>query len=288
MLNSLSYAARMLYKNPGFTAVAVCSLAIGIGATSSMFSFADALLLRPLPVFEPSRVVAVSTVASSAFGANTSISYPDYLDLRDRNRTFGGLVAASYATFGFSRKAGNQPHMKFGLFVSGNLFQVLGVEPSLGRGFRASEDQVVGTDPVIVLGHAFWVSEFAADPSVVGSRLRLNGTEFTVVGVAPERFTGIDQYLRPALFVPLAMSPLMGSQTSLSLSHESSLTRRDIRWLMVKGRLAPGVNLSQAQSDIGTIAKRLEQMYPQTTNVSPSKPSFSFRLSRRRPILRWL
>ena len=266
MLNALRYATRMLYKNPGFTAVAVCSLAIGIGATSSMFSFADALLLRPLPVFEPSRVVAVNTVVSTAFGPNMAVSYPDYLDYRDKNHSFTGLVATSYATFGFSRKAGTQPHMKFGLFVSGNLFQVLGVEPSLGRGFRTSEDQVVGRDPVVVLGHDFWISEFAANRSVIGSRLRLNGIEFTVVGVAPERFTGIDLHLRPALFVPLAMSPLIGSQTSLSLSHESSLTRRDIRWLMVKGRLTPGVNLSQAQSDIGTIAKRLEQMYPQTNH----------------------
>jgi predicted permease len=266
MPNALSYAARMLYKNPGFTVVAVCSLAIGIGATSSMFSFADALLLRPLPVFEPSRVVAVNTVASEAFGAKTSISYPDYLDYRDRNRSFTGLVAASYATFGFNRKAGTQPHMKFGLFVSGNLFRVLGVEPSLGRGFRTSEDQVVGRDPVVVLGHDFWVSEFAANRSVIGSRLRLNGIEFTIVGVAPERFTGIDQYLRPALFVPLAMFPLMGSQNSLNMTHENSLTRRDVRFLMVKGRLAPGVNVGQAQADISAIAMRLQQMYPQTNH----------------------
>jgi hypothetical protein len=221
MLKSVRQAARMLRKNPGFTIVAVCSLAIGIGATSAMFSFADALLLRPLPVFKPSSVVAVSTTTSTAFGTNTAISYPDYVDFRDRNRSFEGLVASAYATFGFSPNQATLPQMKFGLFVSGNFFHVLGVEPSIGRGFRSSEDQAVGRDPVVVLGHDFWVSRFGASRSVVGSKVRLNGIDFTIVGVAPERFTGIDTFLRPTLFVPLAMSPRVGQ--------ENNLTRRDVR-----------------------------------------------------------
>jgi predicted permease len=256
MLKSVRHAARMLRKNPGFTIVAVCSLAIGIGATSAMFSFADALLLRPLPVFKPSSVVAISTAGSTAFGTNTAISYPDYIDFRDRNRSFEGLVASGYATFGFSPNQGTLPQMKFGLFVSGNFFHVLGVEPVLGRGFRSSEDQAVGRDPVVVLGHDFWVSQFDASRSVIGSKLRLNGIEFTIIGIAPERFTGIDQYLRPTLFVPLAMSPRLGQ--------ENNLTRRDVRWLTVKGRLKPGVSVAQAQADLGAIAAQLQQIYPQT------------------------
>ncbi len=236
MLKSLNHAARMLRKNPGFTVVAVCSLAIGIGATSAMFSFADALLLRPLPILEPGRVVSVSNTASAAFGANDAISYPDYVDFRNRNRSFEGLVASSYATFGFTTGQTTLPKMKFGLFVSGNFFQALGIEPSLGRGFRADEDQAEGRDPVIVLGHDFWVSQFGANPSVLGSKVRLNGTEVSIIGVAPESFTGIDQFLRPALFVPLAMSPRLGLQSSLLLGgHEGSLNHRDIRWLTVKG-----------------------------------------------------
>ncbi len=265
MLKSLNHAARMLRKNPGFTVVAVCSLAIGIGATSAMFSFADALLLRPLPILEPGRVVAVSNTASAAFGANDAISYPDYVDFRDHNRSFEGLVASSYATFGFTTGQATLPRMKFGLFVSGNFFQVLGIEPSLGRGFRADEDQVEGRDAVVILGHDFWVSEFGANSSVLGSKVRLNGIEFSVVGVAPESFTGIDQFLRPALFVPLAMSPRLGQQSSLLLGgHESSLNHRDIRWLTVKGRLKPSVTVAQAQADLTAIAARLQQMYPQT------------------------
>jgi predicted permease len=255
MLKSLQHAARMLRKNPIVTAVAVCSLAIGIGATSAMFSFADALLLRPLPVFEPSRVAAVTTANSAAFGANDAISYPDYRDFRDRNRSFQGLIAASYATFGFSPDQATLPRMKFGLFVSGNFFRVLGIEPALGRAFRDSEDQALGRDPVIVLGHDFWVSQFGANPSVLGSKVRLNGIDFTVIGVAPQSFTGIDQFLRPALFVPLAMSARTG---------QNNLERRDTRWLIVKGRLKPGVTVPQAQADLDAIAAQLQRMYPQS------------------------
>ena len=134
-MTSVKHAFRVLRKDPGFTAVAICSMAIGIGATSAMFNFGDAMLLRPLPVAEPDRVVAINTAKSAPFGANTMISYPDYVDLRDRNRSFDGLVAASYAKFGFSPDAGALPRMKFGLFVSGNFFRVLGVKPALGRDF---------------------------------------------------------------------------------------------------------------------------------------------------------
>src|SRR6185437_15393124 len=188
---------------------------------------------------------------------------PDYVDFRDRNRSFTGLVAAAYGTFGFSSEQATLPRMKFGLFVSGNFFRVLGVEPSLGRGFRGAEDQAEGRDPVVVLGHDFWVSQFGASPSVLGSKIRLNGIEFSVIGVAPERFTGIDLVLRPALFVPLAMSPRMGAQNMFS-GQQNSLHRRDVRWLIVKGRLKPGVSVGQAQADISAIVSQLQRMYPQT------------------------
>ncbi len=254
----------MLRNNPVFTIVAVCSLAIGIGATSAMFSFADALLLRPLPVMEPSSVVAVSTASSAAFGANNAISYPDYVDFRDRNRSFEGLLAYSYGTFGFSPDQATLPKMKFGLFVSGNFFRVLGVEPSLGRGFRSSEDQAEGRDPVIVISHDFCVTQFGANPSVLGSKVRLNGIDFSIVGVAPEHFTGVDQYLRPALFVRIAMSPRVSPQNSFNLGHENNLDRRDVRWLTLKGRLKPGVTVAQAQADLTAIVSQLQKTYPQS------------------------
>src|SRR5208283_3961494 len=146
MLTSVKHAFRVLRKDPGFTAVAICSMAIGIGATSAMFSFADAILLRPLSIADPDRVVTVNTKTSAQWCANTRVSYPDYADLRDHNRTFQGLAAASYARFGFSPDSRALARMKFGYFVSGNFFQVLGVQPALGRAFRADEDRVEGRD----------------------------------------------------------------------------------------------------------------------------------------------
>jgi predicted permease len=255
MLKSLRHAVRLLKKAPGFTLVSVCSLAIGIGATSAMFSFGDALLLRPLPVPEPSRIAAVTTSTGQVF-ANTALSYPDYRDYRDGNRSFDGLLAASGASFGFKPNATALPKIAFGMYVSGNFFRVLGVQPALGRAFLPSEDQAVGRDAVVVLGHDFWVNQMNSNPSVVGSTMWLNSVPFNVIGVAPEQFTGIDQFVKYAMFVPLAMSA--------RLSGNDLLEKRDMRWLTVKGRLKPGVTVAQASADLTSIGARLEQMYPQT------------------------
>jgi len=263
MLSPVKHAFRVLRKDPVFTAIAIFSLAIGIGATTAMFSFADALLLRPLPVMKPDGVVDVTTAGTAAFGSNTAMSYPDYQDIRDRNRTFDGLIAAGYGQFGYAPNPQAVPRMKFGVFCSGNMFRVLGVEPTIGRGFRLDEDQAEGRDPVVVLGHDFWVSEFNSNPSVVGSHIRLNGIEFTVIGVAPEKFTGIDQYLRLALFVPMAMSPRMGQ--------DNLLHKREVRWLFVKGRLKPGAGLAQAQADVAAISKDLQKTYPQSNHDEKMK-----------------
>lgn len=256
MFRSLRHALRMLRKNPGFTLVAVGSLAIGIGATSASFSIADVLMLSPLPVPEPSRVVSVTPANQGAFGANAAISYPDYRDFRDKNRTFEGLIASSFAPFGFSPDAKVLPKVIYGTYVSGNFFHALRVQPSLGRGFLDTEDQATGRDPVVVLGHDFWVSQFDASPSAIGSTMRLNGVECRIVGVGPEGFTGVDYMIRPALFVPMAMLP--------RLSGNNPLEKRNLRWFTVKGRLNPGVTVAQANADLGAIAARLEQLYPQT------------------------
>ncbi|HEY1185055.1 MAG TPA: ABC transporter permease [Bryobacteraceae bacterium] len=255
MLTSVKHAFRVLLKDPGFTAVAIGSMAIGIGATSAMFNMADFMLLRPLPVSDPDRVVAINTAKSAPFGSNTAISYLDYVDLRDHNRSFEGLVAASYAKFGFSPDARSLARMKFGYFVSGNFFRVLGVRPALGRDFRPDEDRVEGRDAVVVLGHDFWVSQYGASPSVLGSRIRLNGIELTVIGVAPERFTGLDVVFRPTVFVPLAMSPRMGPKNELG--------DRDAGWLLVKGRLKPGVHIGQARADVQAISDGLQKLHAQ-------------------------
>jgi len=155
----LRYGRRMLAKNPGFTLVAVLSLGIGIGANSAMFSLADALLLRPLPVPRPTEVV---TVASHSTNINFFLdrlgwlSYRDYLDYRANSKSFNGLVAFHLDTFGFSPAPDALPHMRMGMLVTGDFFRVMGVEPELGRSFRPDEDQVEGRDAVVVLGHDFW------------------------------------------------------------------------------------------------------------------------------------
>jgi predicted permease len=256
-MHDLLFAVRTLFKNPGFTLVAVLSLAIGIGVNSAMFSLADAMLLRPLSVSRPSEVVSVEgNTPSDPVG---DLSYRDYVDFRDRSRSFAGLVAFTTSTFGFSAKPDDLPQMKMGMLVSGNLFRVMGVEPELGRGFRPEEDQTQARDAVVVLGHDFWEKQLGADRSIVGRKVRLDGIEFTVIGVAPERFTGMDQYFRPAMFLPLAMGPRLASNPEHNM-----LERRDDRGLTVKGRLKPGVNMAQAQAELAGIAKGLEQAYPAT------------------------
>jgi len=255
MLKSLRHALRLLLKAPGFTLVSICSLAIGIGATSAMFSFADALILRPLPVLEPTRIAAVTTASTEAF-SNTALSYPDYRDYRDNSRSFDGVIAASLAAFGTKPDAAALPKIAYGMYVSGNFFRVLGVQPALGRGFLDSEDQAVGRDAVVVLGHDYWVSQFNANPGIVGSTIWINNVPCIIVGITPEQFTGIDQYVKPSLFIPFAMSP--------RLAGANDLEKRDLRWLTVKGRLKPGVGIAQASADLTGIATRLEQMYPQS------------------------
>jgi len=256
MLLTLRHALRMLRNNPGFTLVAIGSLTIGIGFTSASFSIADVLLLRPMPVLEPSRVVAVTPAHQGAFGADSTLSYPDYRDLRDHNRSFDGLIASDLTSFGFSRDAATLPKVTYGAFVSGNYFRVLGVQPVLGRAFVDSEDGPGGRDAVVVLGHDFWASQFNSDPSAVGSTVRLNGVECTVIGVAGREFSGVNQMVNESLFLPISMLP--------RLEPVNALERRDLRWFTIKGRLKPGVSVAQANADASAIAARLGELYPET------------------------
>jgi|GEM_PF-1682497 len=137
------------------------------------------------------------------------MSYRDFVDYRDKLQSFDGLAAYSLTPFGFAKDPQSQSQMKYGFLVSGNFFRVMETEPQLGRGFRPEETQAPGRDAVVVLAHSFWETEFASDPAIIGRRIRLNGLEFTVIGVAPESFTGIDLFSQPAFFVPAQMAPAM-------------------------------------------------------------------------------
>jgi predicted permease len=259
MLNDLRYAIRTLRQNPGFALTAIVSIALGIGATATIFSLGDGYVLRPLPVPNPSQVVKLaSRTPSGTFG---EMSYRDFVDYRDKLQSFDGLVAYALTPFGFARDPKAQSQMRYGFLVSGNFFTVMRTEPQLGRGFRPEEDQAPGRDAVIVLAHTFWESEFASDPAVIGRRVRLNGLDFTVIGVAPESFTTMDQFTRPAFFVPALMAP------SMTGSNNDLLTNRSDREFTVKGRLKPNVSLQAADAEASTLAKSLEQSYPATNRA---------------------
>ena len=165
LLGDIQYALRILRKTPGFTTVAVLSLALGIGANSAMFSLADALIFRPLPVPKPNQVVTVSDSAPDlALAPQGYISYPDYVDLRDKNKSFAGLAAAAYTFVGMAEQPAALPHLRLALTVSGNFFETLEVVPALGRTFTADEDRVPGRDAVAVLSYDTWQQRFASGP----------------------------------------------------------------------------------------------------------------------------
>ena len=203
---------------------------------------------RPYPVPRPNGVVTlVSTTHDSNFD---DFSYREYLDIRDKTKSYDGVIAnADMEAVGFSAEPGATPRIKGGMMVSGNYFHVLGVEPRLGRGFREDEDQVPGRDAVVVLGPDFWRHEFASDPTVLGRTIRLNGTEFTVIGVAPDTFPGMLTFAHPDFYLPLAMARVFTTDLQKNFFED-----RDDRELNVKARLKPGTTLQQAQDELAAVS----------------------------------
>jgi predicted permease len=256
LVDDVRYAFRSLRRTPGLTAFVVLAIALGIGMTVTPFSMLDALIFRPYPVPDPGNVVTlVSTSRDNAFDL---FSYREYLDVRDQTRSYDGVIANAPAmAVGFSDKPGETPRVRAGMLVSGNYFRVLGVEPRLGRGFQDSEDQAPGRDAVVVLSPDFWKRELDSDPSVVGRSVRLNGTNFTVIGVAPESFPGMQIFLRPDFYMPLAMA-----QTFLTNPQKDFFVDRDDRQLSVKARLKPGATLQEARNELAGLARNLESEYP--------------------------
>lgn len=253
------YGFRQLAANPGFTAVAVISLGLGIGANSAAFSWADALLLRPLTVARPSEVVTVGSSTSVEGFSSINASYREYVDIRDRGTSFEGLAAFNGMTVGLADSREALPKLALGLMVSDNFFSLMGVEPELGRSFRPEEHQAAGRDAVVILGHQLWEQRFGSDPSILGRRIQLSGIDFAVVGVAPERFTGMNQFVRADFFVPLMMWPRLTGD-----ANARPLEDRNIRSVQIKGRLKPDVTMARAQAELDLIAKDLERAYPDT------------------------
>ena len=253
ILADIRYSLRALGRQPAFAAVAVLSLALAIGANSAIFSFADALLLRPLPVKTPAALFDVGSTTPD--NSLEGMSFPDYRDLRDKSRSFSGLAAYRITTLAAAASPAAPAQIRFAALVSDNFFAVAGVTPSAGRAFLPDE---ASAQPVAMVSYDFRQQTYAGGHSAIGSRLRLNGIVFTIVGVAPASFTGLDRFVRPSIFVPLGMAQRLDGEPA------DPLEDRGRHNLVVKGRLSAGVSQESAQAELAIIGAALEREYVKT------------------------
>jgi predicted permease len=265
------YAVRWLRKSPGFTLVAAASLAMGIGFNTALFTIVDALLFKPLPVSHPERLADIYTgVASTARHNNPASqfgtsSYPDYLDLRSQNDVFEDIIAYTPMFGALTSDAGAR--LAMGEAVSGNYFSVLGVPAFLGRTLRPQDD-VPGAERAAVVSYRYWQRELASATDLTGRSLRIRGTPFTIVGVAPEWFTGMVPVLSPEIWIPVSASldvePVGMHDVTPSPGGTSRLERRGDRWLFMRGRLKPGRTAEEARANLQLVGSRLASQYSAT------------------------
>ena len=257
----LRFGLRVLAKSPGFTAIAVITLALGIGANTAIFSLMNQVLLQRLPVKNPDELVILRapgpvTGHVSSDGDDTeSFSYPMYKGLRDNNSVFSGVLARY--RFSASVASRGQTDRASGELVSGNYFEVLGVRPAVGRVFSQDDDRVPGAQPVVVLSHSYWTRHFGADPSVLNKVLLINNVEMTVVGVSEAGFSGVQVGKTPDIFVPLMMTPQM-------TQYGETLDKWNDYWMTLLARRKPGVSESQAEAGMNAVYRPLlEEQLPQ-------------------------
>jgi predicted permease len=254
----LRFSFRSLRKRPGFTMVVVLSLALGIGANTAIFSLVDGIVFRPLPVPNPGGLVTIDIAASrlTTFGAS---SYLDWVDLSTRSKSFQALSTRQDMAGGLNPAGAvpdGKPQVVWGQLVSGNFFSTLGVQPALGRTFLPEEDQTPGKYPVMVISYALWNRMFAGDPEVIGKQVHLSGQSFTIIGVTPKSFAGVDLWFRPDVYLPMMMTAAVLPEGNDSLTH------RSYRGCTLLGRLKPGVTIAQAQAEMNIIMSDLEREYP--------------------------
>jgi putative ABC transport system permease protein len=251
MFQDLRYVARMLLKNPGFTAVAALTLALGIGANTAVFSIIGSVLYPPLSVTEPQRLVSVYGTVKGNYGGT---SFPDYIDYRDRLQSYNGLAA--YGRVPLKMRAGDDTEEVGAELITGNYFSTLGVSAAAGRLLSADDDRAAAA--VAVISYRMWRERFGGDPQLIGRSVNLNGQEFMVVGVAPESFSSIllDWGKQPQVWIPLAhhLTAFRGADV---------LFKRENRWLMVVGRLKNGVPIEQAEAETKNLAGQLAASFPQ-------------------------
>src|SRR3954469_12794450 len=252
LFQDLRYGARQLLKRPGFTLLAIISMALGIGANTAIFSLIDTVAFRPLPVRNASELQELYGTLHN--GADYTLqSYLNYKDYRDRNQVFSGLIAYRIAVASLSHNGNNE--RVWGTMASSNYFDVLGVPLLLGRGFFSEEDQTPKSHPVVVLSYGCWQKRFASDPSIVGRTVSLNNVTFTVVGVARKEFIGTEVAYSPEIWTPLMMAPVIEPGSNY-------LENRDSDNLFVVGRLKPGVTKAQAQAALTAMTNEMGEEHP--------------------------
>ncbi len=259
-MQDLRYAARVLMKKPGFTTVAVLSLALGIGANTAIFTVINAVFLHPLAIEDPSRVVEVftrdtKTVQTGNFTLTPS-SLQNYEDYRDQNQVFTGL--AGYFGLGLQWTRNGETQGVPATMTSANYFDVLGIKPYRGRLFAADEDRQLGAGSVVVVSHSLWIKEFGSDPNLLGQTMTLNGLPFTIIGITPPGFKGTFSLAGPdRIWVPLSMREQLTTGQLRAL-----MTNRRFRWINMAGRMKPGIDIRQVDASMKTIASALEKQYP--------------------------
>jgi predicted permease len=252
LAQDVRFGARMLWRTPGFTAIAVACLAIGIGANAAVFSWVESILIRPYPgVVAQERLVAIAGTSKGS-PDYTDMSWPDFEDLSRSSVLFSSFIAAKI--IGASITGGDRPERAVGQLVSANYFDALGVRPVLGRGFRPDEDSGANAHPVTVIGYRMWQDRFAGDRAVIGKTIMFNRVAHTIVGIAPESFAGTFVGYAMQFWVPASMQAAFNG----TYMHDD----RAARWIEGLARLAPGVSIAQAQAAMSTAAKRLESQYP--------------------------
>lgn len=257
LVQDVRFAARMLLKNPLVASVAVITLAVGIGANTAIFSTLNSFLLRPLPVANADRLMLIAGQAKGgAYNGATGLSYLDYRDLRSQSDVFTDMLAYNLNLVGLDYDGKPDPVVVS--FVTGNYFSGLGLQPALGRLISGPEADHQGADPVIVLSYSYWRRRFNSDPAIVGRQVKVNGSPFTVIGVAPQNFHGLYSVIDMQAYLPL------GLRTAWSDDRNPFWTERGNSYeLKVFGVLKPGASLKQAQSSVDLIMQRLARQYPQ-------------------------
>ena len=264
LLKDIHYALRWMRRSPGFSAVAILSLGLGVGVNTAMFSLVDSLLFRPLPVTSPDTLVDVFTTGGDGDEFATT-SYQDFLDLKQQNTVFSDMLG--YSPMMAPLSLGDRSRIALGQVVTSNHFTMLGVQPRLGRLLVPSDDDP-GSERVVVIAHRMWQREFGGDPAIAGKTLTLRGQPYTIAGVAPASFTGVVPLLTPELWLPIQhveeVEPAGINDSVPSPVGKTRLERRGARWMFVKGRLKPGVTPEQAHANVALIGRQLEAAHVQT------------------------